>query len=147
MSDKINHMLLIMTSIILIIIGGCTEIFEEDISDEVLTIHTPLDNSIFNSSYVQFWWNLLDEATVYNIQVVTPSFDSVIRLLIDTNLSDNVFEWSFPSGEYSWRICAKNGSYNTAWQEYSFTIDSIIDLTNTQIIIISPIDFSHQKVQ
>ncbi len=124
--------------VLLLLSFSCSKIFEEDLSDKTIIINMPIDKYVSSSSFMQFWWEGIDESTHYKIQIVKPNFDTIHKLLVDSNLTNNKFEWSFSPGEYEWRIQAHNSTSFSVFQTYSFKIDSSLDLTNSNVILISP---------
>jgi hypothetical protein len=102
----------IIFSILLI---ACDDFFEDDLSQANITILAPANNAV-NPSYVQtFWWDFIDEATQYQLQVVKPNFDSILILLVDTLVTTNKFQVSLSPGIYEWRIRGLNGSSSTKY--------------------------------
>lgn len=124
--------------------SGCKDVFEQDISNKQLHINGPADGAV-NSVYNQlFWWNKLEGATQYSIQIVTPSFDSVKSIITDTILGDvNKFYKTITPGKYQWRIRAENGSYKTNYQVYSLTmLESALELQS--VVLVSPTNNSYR---
>jgi hypothetical protein len=76
----------------------------------------------------------------YNLQIVSPSFSSITRLVLDSNISKNKFTYSLMPGAYQWRVRAYNNSSETDYVTYSITIDSTADITQQTIILVSPSD-------
>lgn len=113
---------------------------ETNISKSTITILAPSDTATITSSNVSFWWNTVDGALKYNIQIVKPSFTSVQSLLIDSNITTNKFKYTLNPGAYQWRIRAINGSSNTAFFTRSFKVDSSLNLTTSAVQLSSPIN-------
>ncbi|OOQ58335.1 hypothetical protein [Mucilaginibacter pedocola] len=64
-----------------------------------------------STSYtVNFWWDEVEDATQYRLQVVTPGFDTVGALMADTLVKGNKFAFSLSPGRYAWRVRAENNS-------------------------------------
>ena len=103
--------------------SGCKDIFEEDITNKKISIISPLDGAQ-NKVYKQlFWWTKLDGASQYAIQIVSPSFDSIKYVFVDTVLIDqDKFTKTLVPGKYQWRIRGENGGYKTNYQQYNLTI-------------------------
>ncbi|HKC66696.1 MAG TPA: hypothetical protein VKG26_00560 [Bacteroidia bacterium] len=119
-------------------IYSCKEVLETNISKSTVTILAPADTASLTSSNVTFWWNTVDGALKYNIQIVKPSFSNIQSLLIDSNVTTNKFTYTFNPGSYQWRIRAFNGSSTTAFFTRSFVIDSSLNLTTSTVQLISP---------
>ncbi|HXD93105.1 MAG TPA: hypothetical protein VNX01_07810 [Bacteroidia bacterium] len=119
-------------------INSCKEVFETNLAKSTITILAPADTATLTSSNVTFWWNTVDGALKYNIQIVKPSFNNIQTLLIDSNVTTNKFTYTFNPGSYQWRIRALNGSSNTAYFTRSFKIDSSLNLTTSTVQLTSP---------
>lgn len=101
--------------VVSILFTACDDVFEDDLTQANISILAPANNAI-NPNYVQtFWWDFVDEATQYQLQVVKPSFDSVLILIVDTSVTTNKFQLSLSPGMYEWRIRGLNGSSNTKY--------------------------------
>ena len=107
---------------IMVFFMGCDDIFEENISDDVLTVISPKDNAIINSNSVTFMWNILDGADEYNIQV---SEQSTSAIILDSLVTGNIFSIQMESGTYHWRVRGENFAYMTS---YSFPESFSIEL-------------------
>jgi len=117
---------------------ACVKIFEEDLTTKSVVVNMPIDNYTSSNSYLQFWWEEVEGADSYSFQIVKPSFDTIITLMVDSNVVGNKFEWSFAPGKYQWRIKACNSTSCSGFQLYSLEIDSSLDLSNSKTILISP---------
>ncbi|WP_443946631.1 hypothetical protein ACJVDH_05880 [Pedobacter sp. AW1-32] len=101
---------------------GCSEFIEPSIKDQTIAIIAPGDR-LETSTYLQtFWWNKLDDALKYKLEVVSPSFDSVSIVALDTTVTTDKFAFTLDPGKYEWRVRAENGSSATAYVKRSFTI-------------------------
>jgi hypothetical protein len=130
----------ISTLLFLVLIYSCTkEFIVKDIKNETVKIMAPVDNLNTPSNTVTFWWEELDGAEEYNLQIVKPTFNSVIQLLVDTTITGNKFTKVFTPGNYQWRIRAMNGGGNTAYTTRSLTIDTTSNLGLVTVNSISPI--------
>jgi hypothetical protein len=108
--------------------SGCNIIFEEDLSKEVILVNMPVDGTISSDTSQLFWWEMLDGALAYNLQIVAGSFDNPLYLLVDTNAVGNKFLHNILPGEYQWRISGWNNSSETEYGYHLLTItDSTID--------------------
>jgi len=113
---------------VVLLASACNIIFEEDLSKEVILVNMPLDGTISSDTSQLFWWELLDGALGYNLQIVAGSFDNPLYLLVDTNAIGNKFLFEMIPGEYQWRISGWNNSSETKYGYHLLTItDSIIN--------------------
>lgn len=123
---------------------GCTKDFiVKDIKNKTLTLIAPADNINTPSNSVIFWWDELDGAEKYNLQIVSPSFNAVSQLVVDTNITGNKFSHTFTPGTYQWRIKAVNAGGSTAYITRSFVIDTT---SNLAYLSVSPIAPANQLV-
>ncbi|PTQ92446.1 hypothetical protein C8P68_11246 [Mucilaginibacter yixingensis] len=112
---------------LMVLVGGlassCKEFIESDISGSKIQPEAPGNNYQSANYNVQFWWDQVDDALTYRLQVVAPKFDSVSRLVLDTVVKTNVFSINLEPGVYQWRVQAENGSSKTAFSTgRNFTI-------------------------
>ncbi|MBI4646424.1 MAG: hypothetical protein HY738_07480 [Bacteroidia bacterium] len=118
----------------------CNDIFEKNLEKKTVTLISPYNGMITEQLSILFWWEELDGADSYQLQVVTPSFDSIQRLMLDTNLTTNIFQHTFSPGNFQWRVKAFNSAYETLYSTWSFTIDSSNSLSGQTVILKSPAD-------
>jgi len=119
MNTKVGQYTILFLGIV-ILLNACTDILETDISGQEVKILSPLDRATVTTPQSIFWWEPLDGATQYELQVVSPSFKSIINLHADTVLKQNIFTMELPQGVYQWRIRAQNSAYQTKFIELSF---------------------------
>jgi len=102
---------------------SCSDIIEPSIAKKQISAEAPANNYQSASYTVNFWWDQVDNALKYHLQVVTPKFDSVASLVLDTVVKSTRFSFSFNPGKYQWRVRAENGSSQTEYsQGRTFTI-------------------------
>lgn len=110
-----------LTSVV--VFSGCDDIIEPSISKATETLDAPSNGYQTNNYTVNFWWNTVDHALSYHLQVVTPNFANPGSLVLDTTVSTYKFSAALSPGSYQWRVMAENGSTMTAWATpNSFTI-------------------------
>ncbi len=110
-----------------------------DIDDKSITVNAPANNLVTPNNSITFWWELLNGAEKYNLQVVKPNFANVAQLVADTNITGNKLTLSLQPGTYQWRIKATNAGHSTAYQIFTLKIDSTTVLTNQLVLPISPL--------
>jgi len=121
MKKKVNHLLWCLSLICLGTLTACKSIIEEDISDKNVIINTP--NSSTVTSYNQlFWWEKVDGALTYQMQIASPNFTNIQKLLLDTNTTSNKIDFTLAAGNYEWRVRAINGSYQSPYSGSTFTV-------------------------
>lgn len=92
------------------LLWSCSEFIEPSIEHRNITILAPADKIETNSYQQTFWWNPLTDALAYRLQVVSPNFDSVSKLIIDTLIKNEKFVYTLDPGKYQWRVRGENGS-------------------------------------
>lgn len=95
---------------------SCKDIIEPSIAKRTINTEAPGDKLQTTNYTVGFWWDDVENALQYHLQVVTPKFDSVASLVIDTVVKSTKFSINISPGNYQWRVRAENGSSKT---EYS----------------------------
>ena len=97
------------------LLSSCDAIIEPSISKKAVQLEAPTDQYQSTSYTVNFWWDEVDNAISYHLQVVTPNFSSPGSLVLDTIVKKNTFAFNFNPGIYQWRVLAQNGSTQTAY--------------------------------
>ena len=89
---------------------ACEDFIEPSIEHTTVSILAPANKLETNSYQQTFWWNPLINAKFYRLQVVSPNFDSVSKLLLDTLIRTEKFVYTLDPGKYHWRVRGENGS-------------------------------------
>lgn len=119
---------------------ACDDFFEEELSEESVVLVAPVNGLLTSSSSFTFWWEKVEGATKYNLQIVKPSFTAVEQLLLDTNLTTTQFPFQLFPGSFEWRVKAYNGSSETPYTTYTLSVDSSMDLSEAIVVLNTPID-------
>lgn len=135
-----NNAISFFITLIIVVFASCEKIFEEDIEQRKVVILSPGDSVSIQGQSVTFWWNEIEGATQYELQVVSPNFSNITQLVLDTIVETNKYAFNFNFGEYQCRVRALNGAYSTAYTVHTFFIDSTSNLSGQFINIISPND-------
>lgn len=112
--------------IISVLLGSCSIIFEDDISDEVVIVIMPSDGSESDSQQQLFWWETVGGVIKYNLQIIEGSFPNPYDLVVDTNVAGDKFLIDLVPGEYEWRIRGWNNNSET---DYFYSMLTIADTT------------------
>lgn len=124
-----------------LLIGSCTKDFVvKNISNDAVTILAPANNLNTPNNAITFWWEELDGAEKYNLQIVKPSFAAVQQLIVDTNVTGTKFNYTLQPGTYQWRIKGVNNGGSSKYVVYNLTIDTTSNLSSQLVIPIGPID-------
>lgn len=104
-------------------LASCRDIIEPSISDQKVQLNAPANQYQSTSYNLNFWWNEVDEAIRYRLQIVTPNFDTIGSLVVDTLVKSNKFSLTLSPGQYQWRVRAENGSSQTTYSNpQGFTV-------------------------
>lgn len=121
-----------------LLLYGCKDFIATDLRDKNMSVLAPADSLSTTSATINFYWEELDGALTYHLQIAKPSFDAITVIVADTTLTGTQYTKVLTPGNYQWRICAKNGSTQTPYVVRSFTIDSTSDLSTQTLILFSP---------
>lgn len=123
---------------ILFFLFSCRDFKEMDISNEKVYLITPPDSSNTETMTQTFWWMEVKEADLYEFQIVSPEFDNIKKLELDTILKINKFTYTLKPGKYQWRVRAKSDETYTSYSVNTLTIDTANTLKNQIVVLVSP---------
>lgn len=120
--------------------ASCTKDFvATELKDKTVTLISPPDNYQSNTATVLFWWEEVKGAEKYNLQIVKPDFTTPLQLILDSNVTSNKFTFTLvPGNTYQWRVRAMNNASETEYTVRTLSIDSVADLSQETVILISP---------
>lgn len=133
----------IFPSLLLFLIG-CEPFLERSISNKQIVLNAPQDNDSITGQ-VNFWWDELEFAPKYRLQVASPSFTAPSLFVLDTVISGYNFQVALPSGIYQWRVRGENGNSETPYSTRTLYIINSQDLTTQSVILKSPVDGTAKK--
>ncbi len=140
---KKNKLSIVITLFAIFYLIACQKDFiVKDITGKSLIVLAPANNAVTTSNQINFWWEELDGAEKYNLQIVRPSFANVIKLVVDTNVKGTRFNMTLTPGVYQWRIKGVNAGGSTPYQLYTFTIDSTSNLSGQLVSNVFPANAS-----
>jgi hypothetical protein len=123
---------------VLVSTASCSEFIEEDISDETVTIIGPVDTVIAYST-ITFWWEPVDGATAYRLQLIAPSVSNPVKVALDTLVTGTEFNYTPDVGEYEWRMRAENSAYTSQYTEPRvLVIQESDDISKVDLTLRSP---------
>ncbi|NTD96998.1 fibronectin type III domain-containing protein [Agrobacterium tumefaciens] len=105
-----RHKLKLLIIFMIPLIWACNDFIEPSIEHRNITILAPADKIETNSYQQTFWWNPMADALAYRLQVVSPDFEKVSKVLIDTLIRSEKFVYTLDPGKYQWRVRGENGS-------------------------------------
>jgi hypothetical protein len=136
-------------AVILILTGlmSCSIFVETNLSKKVINLTAPANGSVSYTRTQTFWWTPLEDADGYNLQIVSPRFKAVNRLVADSNVTTNKLNYTLSPGKYEWTIRAYNSSSELKTDTFSFTVivDSSNDLSKQIVILNSPDNNSNRN--
>lgn len=130
---SISISLLVILSL-MSVLSSCKEFIEPSISKRQVKLNTPSRGYQSTSYTINFWWEDVEDALSYQLQVVNPGFDPIGGLIADTVVTGTKFSLTLDPGDYEWRVRAKNGSSQTDYSApVAFTVlaSSLIKQTVT----------------
>ena len=113
---------------IITMLYSCKDFIEPSITDQQVHINAPANGYQSTSYTVNFWWDTVEDALTYRLQIVTPEFQNTGALITDTLIKGNKFSFNLTPGSYQWRVKAENGSSQTVYsstQSFSVAFSSI----------------------
>ncbi|TWI94533.1 hypothetical protein JN11_04643 [Mucilaginibacter frigoritolerans] len=120
------------------LLSSCDDIIEPSISKSIVNPEAPANQYVSTNYNINFWWDPVNHALTYHLQVVTPTFAAPGNLILDTVIAANKFSFTMSPGNYQWRVMAENGSSQTAYSTpKSFTI-ALSSITQQTVLLNAP---------
>lgn len=133
----LSHLFWLLIAVI-VMLSACDDIIEPSISKNQVQPESPADQYFSTSYTVNFWWDQVDHALSYHLQVVTPNFAAPGSLMLDTVVKTNKFSFNLSPGSYQWRVMAENGSSQTDYSTVrSFTV-AATSIKQQAVQLVSP---------
>lgn len=105
---------------LLCFLNSCDEQLDRDLSKVNVTLLSPANKIITSDTLQTFYWEAVDSLVTYQIQIVSPQFDSIAKLIVDTVISKNQLKLNLNPGLYQWRVRVLNntssGPFSQAWK-------------------------------
>lgn len=95
---------------------------DKNISNNIVNILSPQQNSVITDSTITFWWDVINGATQYQLQIVTPNFTSAQKLVEDVSIENNSYKSKLPAGAYQWRVKGYNSEFETSYSNGAFSV-------------------------
>ena len=96
--------------LLVLLLAACEEALETVLTGKKVILLAPVNNLNTTDTLHTFYWENLNGAVLYQLQVVSPKFDSITRLIMDTTIGRNTFSIDLDTGTYQWRVKALNFS-------------------------------------
>jgi hypothetical protein len=131
------YLLVVLSALVL---GSCTRDFiEPNLEGKNVALLSPPDNFYTQSNQVTFFWEEVEGASHYRLQIVDSVFSFIRRIILDTAITG--FSWIQPlqPGYYSWRIKAQNASSSTGFSSpRSIRVDTTSNISSQIIFLQNP---------
>lgn len=98
-----------------LLLSSCKDFIEPSIDKRQVTLQAPADAYRSPKYNISFWWDDVEDALTYRLQIVSNNFSSPGGLIADTVVNRGTFSINLDPGEYQWRVRAENGSSATAY--------------------------------
>jgi hypothetical protein len=116
---------IILLLVMVITVWACIDLVEESIEEKTVVIIAPANHSVTQTYTQTFWWEEVEGALNYRLQIVYNKFDSATEFRLDTLLTKNRFTVTLKPAKYQWRVQAANGSSKTSSNPIQdLTVDS-----------------------
>jgi hypothetical protein len=117
---------------------ACSEFIEDSIEKRTVVVISPTDGTVTQNYTQTFWWEELEDALNYRLQIVYNRFDSAAEFRLDTLVAGSKFRIALKPAVYQWRVQALNGSSKTANQRIqNLRIDST-SIAGQDLLLTSP---------
>jgi hypothetical protein len=117
---------------------GCNDLIEPDISGEPVALLAPAAGARSTTVVQRFQWTAVPNARTYRVQLATPTFAGMTRLVLDTVVRQLTLARTLAPGSYEWRVQAANAGYETAFTTRALTIDSTGSLAGQVVQLGAP---------
>lgn len=118
---------------------GEFKIFTENLSDRKVSLLAPVNNVKLDSEKVNFNWSEVKEAESYILQIASPSFEVVKKIILDTIVMRTSFTKKITKGSYQWRVRAKNTNHETNYTTGEFKVFTE-NLSDREVNLLAPIN-------
>ena len=103
---KLNKLFLLVVLVAACV--ACETALEENLSGKKPVLLAPVNNLVTIDTMHTFYWERMDGADEYQLQLVSPRFDSIVQLIVDTTINGNTFTMDLNPKRYQWRVKAIN---------------------------------------
>jgi uncharacterized protein YegP (UPF0339 family) len=102
-------------------INAFTVATQTNFPDREVIIISPPDNFVSNQASLNIQWQVVQDATLYRIQVL----DATTNALLDEQTTTQInIPFTFPEGNLLWQVRAETASENTQYTTQNITIDT-----------------------
>lgn len=97
-----------------------TIVSNEDFQSNSVALLSPANDIITNTAAQSLSWSSVIGATAYHLQIV----DNTSTVIFEQDVIPTSYSYTFPEGNYQWKIRATNGSQNTLYSARSLLVDT-----------------------
>lgn len=108
--------------LMLLLAGGCRDVFEKDISEKDVVLVAPADSVETIHRTLTFAWKEKEGATGYRLVIVSPSFERAELYLLDTLVDGLRYTVMLEPGEYAWGVRPENSAYEGIYNRRVLTV-------------------------
>jgi len=123
----VNRIFLPFYLFLLLLVFSCEDIInEENLENDQVELIAPSNNSILSAGENVFFWEDVEGATSYRIQIAEPDFNNPAQIIHDVIVQDSLgtsASLNIPIGSYQWRVRAQNGAFNSPYFSSNFTVN------------------------
>lgn len=119
---------------------SCDDFIERDIKTDKISLLAPGNNLTTIQLTQTFWWDWMEGAEAYNMQLVEGTFSSVTKFVLDTTINQNKFSVTLYPGSFQWRVRGENNGGVSDYSTFNFVIDSTLNISSLQVVLSSPTD-------
>jgi len=98
-----------------------TVVSNEDFQSNSVTLSSPSNDIITNTASQNLAWQPVLGATGYQLQVINTATSTVT---FEQEVTATNYAYTFPEGNYQWKVRATNGSQNTLYSARSLLVDT-----------------------
>ena len=91
----------------------------DDFQNNIVVLNTPNTNLVTKIALQKLSWQSIIGATQYQLQV----YDNSNTIKLDETLTATTYDYTFPEGNYSWRVRATNGEKQTLYSSRNILVD------------------------
>lgn len=118
---------------------GCRAVMEKDIEDGIVQLNSPSDSLRTGVYYQTFYWEKMDGASSYRIQISAGNFTDSMNLVTDSTTTSTQYSISLGKGTYQWRVGGVNNGYTSQFSPYrTLIIDSTGEIGAQVIQLLNP---------
>lgn len=118
---------------------GCRAVMEKDIEDGIVQLNSPSDGLRSGVFYQKFYWEKMDGASAYRIQISAGNFTDSMNLVTDSTTKATQYSTSLSKGTYQWRVAGVNNGYTSQFCPYrTLIIDSTGEIGSQVIQLLAP---------